>query len=83
MHFHVLGSLHHVHNKNSGLPLYVLQAPCMIVSKKQASMFPKAREASLWGGQRASNVKRSAQNFQATIYFWRILFYILEVQIIS
>ena len=32
MHFHVLGSLHHVHNKNSGLPLYVLQAPCMIVS---------------------------------------------------
>ena len=32
MHFHVLGSLHHVHNKNSGLPLYVLQAPCLIVS---------------------------------------------------
>ena len=32
MHFHALGPLHHVHNKNSGLPLYVLQAPCMIVS---------------------------------------------------
>ena len=32
MYFHVLGSLHHVHNKNSGLPLYVLQALCMIVS---------------------------------------------------
>jgi hypothetical protein len=32
MHFHVLGSLHHVHNKNSGLPLYVLQALCMTVS---------------------------------------------------
>ena len=33
MHFHVLGSLHHVHNKNSGLPLYVLQTPCTIVSQ--------------------------------------------------
>ena len=33
MHFHVFGSLHHVHNKNSGLPLYVLQAPCMIESE--------------------------------------------------
>ena len=48
MHIHVLGSPHHVHNKNSGIPLYVLQEPCMIVSRSVGCWHGGGWLTSLW-----------------------------------